>query len=371
MFPPWAPFFFVLAAGGITAAPNKFGSATRAIHHVAAGHRPASDPCFPTSSNGQTPRHVRAELSTLSCPPTGDRVGARLLLPSDHDVTLASPTASPRRGSNLRRSGGHRPGRQSPRTPHRNVGWRYFRSAQQRQPRRSHRDRRERPRDRRKLEAQRHVPRPPDAQQHLKRLPPLPPQARSRSDLRGWRRRLPQAGRREPVRRRHLPPGQRSRFERHAASRARSRDLARKGAARSASRHARGASAEPVREYPPTATPMVEGVSFPAGDARVTCASVVQECHMKTRVQPFSGSGSDHCFRDTTLLSLLREGGRDGEEHEKDGDGHGSIREEPRQGATRLALIGLPRTSARGVALVGRCGGWLSRRCWRQASLLR
>ncbi len=116
-------------------------------------------------------------------------------------------------------SGGHRTGQQSPRTPHGNVEWRYFRSAQQRQPGRSHRDRRERPRDRWKLEAQRHVPRPPDAQQHLKRLPPLPPQARSRSDLRRRRRRLPQAGRREPVRRRHLAPGQRSRFERHAASR--------------------------------------------------------------------------------------------------------------------------------------------------------
>jgi hypothetical protein len=145
-------------------------------------------------------------------------VCARLLLPSGHDVTLASPTSSPRRGSNLRHSGGHRAGQQSPRTPHRNVEWRYFRSAQ-RQPGRSHRDRRERPRDRRKLEAQRYVPRPPDAQQHLKRLPPLPPQARFRSGLRRRRRGLPQAGRCEPIRRCHLPPGQRSRFERHAASR--------------------------------------------------------------------------------------------------------------------------------------------------------
>ena len=29
MFPPWAPFWFMLSAGGITAAPNKFGSATQ------------------------------------------------------------------------------------------------------------------------------------------------------------------------------------------------------------------------------------------------------------------------------------------------------------------------------------------------------
>ena len=28
MFPPLAPFFFVLTAGRVTAAPNKFGSAT-------------------------------------------------------------------------------------------------------------------------------------------------------------------------------------------------------------------------------------------------------------------------------------------------------------------------------------------------------
>ena len=105
-------------------------------------------------------------------PPTGDRVGARRLLPSGHDGTLATPTSAPRRGSNLHRSGGHRTGRQSSRTPDGNVEWRSLRSAQQRQPGRSHRDRRERPRDRRKLEAQRHVPRPPDARQHLKRLPP-------------------------------------------------------------------------------------------------------------------------------------------------------------------------------------------------------
>jgi hypothetical protein len=149
----------------------------------------------------------------------GDRVSARRLLPSGHDVALASPPSSPRRRSNLRRRDRHCAGQQSPRTPRGNVEWCYLRPAQQRQPGRSHRDRRERPRDRRKLEAQRHMPWPSDAQQHLKRLPPLPPQARAWSDLRRRRRRLPQTGRREPVRRGHLPPGQRTRFERNTASR--------------------------------------------------------------------------------------------------------------------------------------------------------
>jgi len=31
MFPPWAPFFGVLAADGITAAPSKLGSATTTV----------------------------------------------------------------------------------------------------------------------------------------------------------------------------------------------------------------------------------------------------------------------------------------------------------------------------------------------------